>query len=87
MLQDAIELANQSKSFKQNNIHLSLEVNAFGNKIDVWNNQKVIMSAKEVNLSDAVDQILKWLTISGIQNFINLHIYIEDGEIKIESKD
>lgn len=83
MLIDAIEQANSHNQFNQNNIHLSVEVNAFGNKVDIYNNGKVIMSAKEANLSMAAEQILKWLTISGIPPFINLHIFIEDGEVKI----
>jgi hypothetical protein len=86
-LHDIIDHANQSKTFKENNIHLSLEVNAFGNKVEVWNNQKVIMSAKEANLSLAAEQLLKWITISGIPNFIGTSIFIENGEFKLISND
>lgn len=87
ILHDAIELANQSKMFKENNIHLSLEVNVFGNKVDVWNNQTIIMSSKDINMSKAVDQILKWLTISGTPNFIGTSIHIDNGEFVLISKD
>lgn len=83
LLIDAIEQANSHNQFKQNNIHLSVDVNAMANKVIIYNNDKVIMCAKEANLSMAAEQILKWLTISGIPPFISLHIFIEDGEVKI----
>jgi hypothetical protein len=86
-LHDILDHANQSITFKTNNIHLSLDVNAFGNKVEIWNNQKIVMSAKEATLSLAADQLLKWITISGIPNFIGTNIFVENGEYKLISKD
>jgi len=87
LLNHVIDLANDSKQFKEANIFLTVQVNAINNRVDIWNHNDVIMSAKEVNLSKAFDQIMKWIIISGIPPFNNLNIHIENEEFKIISKD
>lgn len=86
ILYDAIEVANQSKQFKNASIKASIEINAINNTVNILNKDEIIMSVKAKNISSAYTEIIKWLLIAGVPIFNDMHIHITDGEIVVEAK-
>jgi hypothetical protein len=84
---EAIERANASKQFKDAKIKLSIEINAFDNRVNILDGKTVVMTAHEANISNCCIELMKWLIIANVPIFKNMHISTDAGVIKIESKD
>ena len=87
ILYQAIEKANESKQFIDSGISLTLDVNAFNFTVRLMDGEQEVMRAHDSKISTCCIEILKWIIIANVPIFKNMFISIDNGEVKVISRD
>lgn len=82
LLQNAIDRANESITFKKNKLVATLEVNAINSEVAIYVNGEPVLVIKDKNMTEAYLEIEKWLVIASVSIYKDITLYVTDGELK-----